>query len=353
MKRVLSSIGVLALVLAAASLCGVAKAGATSTPALTITPNTGLKNGQSVTVTGSGFAPGDSVFVVECLATFTSDADCNKAGATPATVADDGTLPSTALTLTTGAVGSGACGTTTSNLNDCVVSVANAAGADAATGPITFAPLTVPRSLVVRPSTGLRSGESVKVSGAGFVADEHVRIIECLVGAKSDAKCDRKTLKAVVIRATGVLAATSFKVFTGKIGSGTCGTTAANLRHCIIRVATASNADAVAIRIVFTRATTSLPSVVTEALGPSYSVADGAIVADGIDYCRKTSTANVMNVDYWVRFSNGLVAHRVFGWHEQGYNFYTDTDFMDSKLVLATPIGCVGGGGAFTFIGGT
>jgi hypothetical protein len=52
-----------------------------------------------------------------------------------------------------------------SNLNDYVITVANADGTDAATDPITFAPLTVARSLVVRPSTGLRNGDSVEVSG--------------------------------------------------------------------------------------------------------------------------------------------------------------------------------------------
>jgi hypothetical protein len=91
----------------------------------------------------------------------------------------------------------------------------------------------------------------VKVSGAGFTANDHVYIVECLAGATSSAKCDLKTLKAVTISGTGVLRATNFRVVAGKIGTGTCGTTKSNLNRCAISVANASKGDSKAARITF------------------------------------------------------------------------------------------------------
>lgn len=84
---------------------------------------------------------------------------------------------------------------------------------------------------MVHPSTRLKNRELVKISGAGFTANDHVYIVECLAGATSAARCDLKTLKAVTIRATGVLPTTNFKVIAGKIGTGACGTTKSNLCH--------------------------------------------------------------------------------------------------------------------------
>jgi hypothetical protein len=220
-------------------------------PSLTVSPATGLKNGQSVTVTGTGFTPSDSVYVIECLATATSSAGCNTAGATPVKVNADGTLPSTTFTVVTGTVGTGTCGTTASNSASCAVTVANASGGDAAAAPITFASVTVARSLAVRPATRLKNGQVVKVSGAGFTANDHVYIVECLTGATSSAKCDLKTLKSVTISGAGVLRATTFRVVTGKIGTGTCGTTRSNLNHCAISVANASKGDSKVARITF------------------------------------------------------------------------------------------------------
>jgi hypothetical protein len=217
---------------------------------VTVTPNTGLTNGQIVAVTGYSFTPGDSVYVIECLTTATSSAGCNTAGATPVTVNTDGTLPSTLFKVATFTVGTGTCGTSTADAK-CQITVANATGGDAGTAPITFASVTVAKSLVVKPKTGLKNGELVRVSGVGFTANDHVYIVECLAGATSQAKCDLKTLKAVTISATGALRATNFKVVAGKIGTGTCGTKKSNLNSCSISVANATKRDSKVVRITF------------------------------------------------------------------------------------------------------
>ncbi len=222
-------------------------------PTVSVTPSAGLKNGQTVTITGSGFVAGDSLFAVECLTTATSAAGCNAAGATPITVNSDGTLPSTTFTVKTGAIGSGVCGTSAANAHGCAITVATIAGTDAGAAPIGFAVAAarVVRTLLVRPSLNLHNGQVVTVFGRGFVPRDHVYIVECLAGARGAAGCDLRTLRAVVIRPNGVLPATKFRVVTGKIGAGFCGTSRVNLRRCTISVANVSKGDSKIVRIAF------------------------------------------------------------------------------------------------------
>ncbi len=227
---------------------------APTVPTVTVTPSNGLKNGQSVTITGSGFTAGESVYAVECLVTATGAAGCNTAGATAITVNADGTLPSTTFTVATGTIGTGTCGTNAANAHGCAISVSTATGADAGAAPIAFAiakPRPVPRALFVRPSANLRNGQFVTVYGRGFIARDHVYIVECLVGATSAGRCDLHTLKAVTIRPNGTLPPTRYRVVSGKIGTGFCGTTRANLHSCTISVANASKGDAKFVRIGF------------------------------------------------------------------------------------------------------
>ncbi len=89
------------------------------------------------------------------------------------------------------------------------------------------------------------------MSGTGFKPHDQVYVIECLATSKSEAGCDIKTLHPVKITATGVLPAFNFKVLTGKIGTGTCGTTAKNLKSCAISVANATKGDSGQVRITF------------------------------------------------------------------------------------------------------
>lgn len=116
--------------------------------------------------------------------------------------------------------------------------------ASAATGP----------KIVVTPDTNLRNGESVTVKGDGFKPGDDVYIVECLRGAKGSGQCYVSTTPfpmPVTITATGLLPATKFKVRTGKIGSGTCGTTAANLAKCDVSVGNAAGTDSTSTPIVF------------------------------------------------------------------------------------------------------
>ena len=136
--RVAVSVAVVAITGLSSGLVSLASASGTTVPKLVVTPSTNIHNGELVKVTGSGFKPGDSVYVVECLATTKGAAGCNIAGAIAATITPGGLLPRTTFKVITGKIGNGKCGTRTSNLKTCAISAGNAAGLDSAVGHITF-----------------------------------------------------------------------------------------------------------------------------------------------------------------------------------------------------------------------
>jgi hypothetical protein len=117
----------------------------------------------------------------------------------------------------------------------------NVTGASAAAKP----------KLVVTPSTGLTNKKFVFVSGTGFKPKDSVYITECQANAKGEAGCDIDTATPVTITAKGVLPRTKFKVITGTIGNGKCGTTAANLKKCAVDAGNASGGDSAVFKISF------------------------------------------------------------------------------------------------------
>ena len=126
-----------ALGLTLSGVLGGASAGAAS-PKLTVTPSTALHNGEKVKVSGSGFKPGDHVYIVECSVKAKGESNCNILNTVPATISKTGKLPLTTFKVTTGKIGNASCGTKTANLKSCAVSAGNAAGGDSAVFPIAF-----------------------------------------------------------------------------------------------------------------------------------------------------------------------------------------------------------------------
>lgn len=121
-----------------------------------------------------------------------------------------------------------------------------AASSSAATGP----------KLKVTPSTNLKNGSTVKVSGSGFKAKDQIYLVECLATSKGESNCSLNTLIGpFVINSKGVLATTKFKVATGKIGTGkgagTCGTTKANLKKCAVSAGTTTGTDSAVFVVTF------------------------------------------------------------------------------------------------------
>lgn len=114
------------------------KASAGGARILVITPSSGLANGQTVKVSGSGFTPKDSLYLIECLQTSTSQTGCDLTTATPVTVSAKGTFSATSFTVVTGAIGTGKCGTTKANADACAINAGNPTGGDSSQGLVKF-----------------------------------------------------------------------------------------------------------------------------------------------------------------------------------------------------------------------
>jgi len=140
--RTIRVVGVAALLstgVLTSGVLSVASASAAAKPKLVVTPTTGITNGKSVLVSGTGFKPKDTVYITECLATAKGQAQCDIQTATPVTISSTGVLKKTKFKIVTGTIGSGKCGTKASNLRSCAVSAGNISGKDTATTDIVFA----------------------------------------------------------------------------------------------------------------------------------------------------------------------------------------------------------------------
>lgn len=129
----------MAAAIMAGGVVSVGTASAKTTPKLLVKPATGLKNHESVEISGTGFKPGDTVFLVECLRTAKGQAGCNTPLPPPSvTISSKGILRSTKFKVVTGKVGNATCGTKKTNLSKCDLSAGNATGGDSATYNIVF-----------------------------------------------------------------------------------------------------------------------------------------------------------------------------------------------------------------------
>ena len=137
--RILAVAAVLSSGALTSGLVNVTDAGAVAKPKMVVTPAAGLSNGKSVTVSGSGFKPKDTVYITECLRTAKGPAGCDIATAIPVTISSKGVMAKTKFQVVTGKIGGGKCGTAASNLRSCAVSAGNISGGDTASFFITFA----------------------------------------------------------------------------------------------------------------------------------------------------------------------------------------------------------------------
>jgi hypothetical protein len=116
---------------------------------------------------------------------------------------------------------------------------------------VTSATAAAKPKLVVTPSTGLTNHKTVTVSGSGFKPRDQVYITECQANAKGEAGCDIATAIPVTISSKGLLPKTKFKVVTGTVGNGKCGTAAANLKKCAVSAGNITGGDSAVFKIVF------------------------------------------------------------------------------------------------------
>lgn len=176
------SVTVAALVVAVVALLpGAAHAAAPmEARSLTVTPNTDLDDGQTVTVDGAGWRPGVLVLAIECLA---GTQTCGGAVANRP-VDTDGTFT---MELAVRAVFTAFDGTPVDcRVDACEVTAVNEENEDhSASASIAFDPSTVllpPPALTVTPDTDLVDGQTVSVSGTGFLPGVAMVLAQCRPG---------------------------------------------------------------------------------------------------------------------------------------------------------------------------
>ncbi len=199
MGRRIGRVG-LASTLVAALVIAVAPA-AGSAPALTVSPNTGLLDGQTVTVTASGLPAKASYSIQECQAS--SMFQCDEVGARYGATDSTGAL-SVAFTVDAvftpfraAAVDCRA----TSGTCELVAQVFESATPVSAAAALAFTPgtpLRPPPAITVNPATNLVDGLSVRVSGHGFRPHAFGQAIECTANAHDFSECDATSYPANV-----------------------------------------------------------------------------------------------------------------------------------------------------------
>jgi hypothetical protein len=191
-------------------------------PTVTATPDTDLLDGDTVSVSASGFDPGTQVVVLQCqqeeptsgIGCKTSPLQTVQADSSGAIATD--LVVDRLLYLTSGTV-------------DCVVVGCRIVAADLgnagypnASATITFdssVPPPPPPTLVADPSTGLVDGQTVTVHGSGYPRNRQLGMAQCLTGDQTSAGCDLTAYKFVTTDDTGSFT-TTFQVKSSYESSG-------------------------------------------------------------------------------------------------------------------------------------
>jgi neocarzinostatin family protein len=153
------------------------KEAAATTPVTTVSPNTGLRNGQSVTVSVSGFPKKDLLVVLECAPAGQAivQADCNIPGVKFLTTNNSGagSIPFTVITGTVGSNGN-QCATVS---DSCQIIASEESGAHSATADLSFGTTTTTTTAttttttVAGGSTGNANGNTATTTSSGSSSD--------------------------------------------------------------------------------------------------------------------------------------------------------------------------------------
>lgn len=156
-----------------------------ATPALSGTPSSGLKDGTSVALTGTGYTPNLSLFVLECSSATGGQAACDITHLGMATSSASGAV-STSFTVHTGTIGNGTCDATHTG---CVIQVADAAGTSHAAFPLVFggtaaaatpAASAAPTTSTAPAATSTAAAPTTVAAGSGGTADRGSSNVELL-----------------------------------------------------------------------------------------------------------------------------------------------------------------------------
>ena len=196
-------------------------ASAAGTPTVTPSATDNLTGGQKITVDGANYASGATIGIIECSSPTPDaahpEADCDTSHAVVTTAAADGSFTGIAFTLTSGAVGTkgnfcpskvagGKCYLIAANIND---------PTNAAEAALTFAPV-----ITVTPSSGVKSGQQLSVSGYGFPASKTAYVTECANPPSADT-CNGASNVQPTTDANGTFSNVMVTVTTGPWGNAT------------------------------------------------------------------------------------------------------------------------------------
>ncbi|MEZ5181059.1 MAG: neocarzinostatin apoprotein domain-containing protein [Acidimicrobiales bacterium] len=183
---------------------GLAPTAASAAPAISISPGTTeLVTGQPVTVSGSGFPGGGSIYLGMCPAGTTDPFSCDLRTATSVPVAGDGTfsasfLPSRHLRTS----GSSGLAYYDCAVDSCVIGATDFGSS--AYQEVTFADVPVPDQVTVSPTDGLVDGQAVVVSGTDMRPSSSVEVVACATHATGTI-CDREPSVFRTVTAGGEL----------------------------------------------------------------------------------------------------------------------------------------------------
>jgi hypothetical protein len=217
----------------------------TGNATITADPSTGLLDGQSVAVTGSGLVPKTLYGLVECQSGATDITGCAIFSViTVATTDATGSFSTSAPVARTITPEESETPIDCATAGACVLAAAPETGDIAASTPITFADVAIiPPTLSADPSTGLLDGQKIAVSGTNFTPGAGIFLVECpaaeVVG-DNYLQCLEGLINSVPVDASGDLTAT-FKVtrvLAGENGPVDCATSA-----CELVAFNAGNAD--------------------------------------------------------------------------------------------------------------
>ena len=186
---VLRAMGLATLVVL--SLPGVA--GATGLVTASANPASDLLDGQTITLTGTGFDPVAQVGMVECLTGATGTAQCDLVGLRFTTTDASGAL-SSQFTVTRVINVDGAL-TDCATPNACVLGLEETDNSVVSVSvPLSFEDVPIVAPVVTAdPSSGLLDAQAVAVRGSGFTPGATVALLECPASSVLVSDCDFST----------------------------------------------------------------------------------------------------------------------------------------------------------------
>jgi hypothetical protein len=218
-------LGLCALVVpASAATAGGARAGGaragrasvsatTTTPTLTASPSTGLLDGQSISVAGSGLAAKTRDVVAECVTGATDPLDsCDVGSSRPVKSNGSGSFSISFTAVRTIEPGEFGSSVDCATAGACILAVFDEGLSLLADTPITFADVTiVPPTVSAVPSTGLLDGQKIKVTGANWSPGAHIALAECPAQIDEGCGFSASTGHGITAGTAGTFSA-SFKV---------------------------------------------------------------------------------------------------------------------------------------------